>query len=201
MRVLVTGFEPFGDVTVNTSEQVLAPLAAAAPRGCEVETLLLPVSWERSFETLRAVLERDPPDVVLLLGVHAGLDRLLFERQAHKWMKSENPDNDGVVCTGRPIHDDGRPAYFARAPVQELVGASWDVGTPARVSDDAGAYLCNATYYRTLHHCAEHDLASRVVFVHLPLLPEHAEGRPSLPQDAIVAGLAAALASLKAAAQ
>lgn len=56
MRILVTGFEPFGRDNLNASEQAveqLAPHIEVDDIDVEVFTRILPVSFERSHVFLR----------------------------------------------------------------------------------------------------------------------------------------------------
>ena len=45
MKVLVTGFEPFGGSEVNSSWGTAVRVGQLAPKGVCMETLLLPVSF------------------------------------------------------------------------------------------------------------------------------------------------------------
>ncbi len=199
VRVLVTGFEPFGALDVNPSERVLPHLAAGAPEGAVISTRILPVSFRRAFAPVREVIESERPHAVLLLGVRSDIAELNVERMAVNWQQGELADNDGVVAEGVKIDPGGPAAYFTSLPVEDLVGAARAARAPASVSTHAGTYLCNHTLYRTLRHCDRHGLRCRVGFIHVPLLPEQAgEGQPHLDEDVTVAGLAAAVERLAA---
>ena len=68
-------------------------------------------------------------------------------------------------------------------------------GLPGQVSNSAGAFVCNDTLYRLLHHFA--GTATRVGFIHVPHLPTQAkDGAPSMVLEAITAALAAAIGVL-----
>ena len=57
MRLLLTGFEPFGEETVNPSAEIMRALASDPPRDVELTTLELPVRGRVSFELLVPALE------------------------------------------------------------------------------------------------------------------------------------------------
>ena len=68
-------------------------------------------------------------------------------------------------------------------------------GLPGKISNTAGTYVCNDTLYRLLHHYA--GTATRVGFIHVPLLPHQAEnGEPSMELAAVIAALTAAIGTL-----
>jgi pyroglutamyl-peptidase len=196
-RLLVTGFEAFGAHTVNPSERMVRLIAADAPAGAVVSTRVLPVAYRRAFAPLSEALETERPAGALLLGLGAGRGAMDFERFGVNWRGAPQPDNDGVRITGEKIDPAGPAAYFASAPVDELVAACRGAGAPAGVSSHAGTFLCNQIFYMALRHCDRHDLACRVGFVHLPLLPEQASaGEPAISEDSMIAGLRAALLRL-----
>jgi pyroglutamyl-peptidase len=196
-RLLVTGFEPFGGHTVNPSERVVRALAGAAPAGVVVSTRVLPVAYRRAFAPVAEALESERLHAALLLGLGAGRATIDFERFAVNWRGTPQPDNDGVRVTGEKIDPAGPAAYFATAPVDDLVSACRAAGAPAAVSSHAGTFMCNQIFYQALQHCDRLSLRCRIGFVHLPLLPEQASaGEPAVSEQSMVAGLSAALERL-----
>jgi pyroglutamyl-peptidase len=76
-------------------------------------------------------------------------------------------------------------------PAAALARAMRGAGVPARVSRDAGRYVCNHFYFLLLRR-----LAGRAVFVHVPRLPEEAArlgGGPSLSLDQVEGAVRAGL--------
>jgi pyroglutamyl-peptidase len=68
MKVLVTGFEPFGPWQRNPSGEVARHLDGATIVDAEITGLVLPVSFERAAAPLIAAIDELHPDVVLNLG-------------------------------------------------------------------------------------------------------------------------------------
>jgi pyroglutamyl-peptidase len=196
-RLLVTGFEPFGGQTVNPSERMVRLIASAPPDGIVVSTRILPVSYRRAFAPVGAALVDERPHGALLLGLGAGRRAVDFERFGVNWRGAAQPDNDGVRIAGEEIDPAGPAAYFSTLPVDEIVTACRAAGAPAGASSHAGTFLCNQILYQSLRHCGRHDLGCRIGLVHLPLLPEQAAaGEPAVSEDAMFAGLSAALTRL-----
>ncbi len=199
LRVLLTGFEPFGPHAVNPSRELLGPLRADPPDGTDIVTRVLPVSYRDAFEPVRRALAVERFDVVALMGLAADAGGIRFERVARNRRAGTLPDNDGVVIDGAPIDPAGPEACIATADVDGMAAACADVGVPAIVSTDAGRFLCNQILYQTLLHGVRFGMPARTTFIHLPQADEHAEaGQPSLPFEALLRGVRAALSRLAA---
>lgn len=55
-----------------------------------------------------------------------------------------------------------------RAPRAALLRAAREGGVPARLSHDAGRYLCNYLYWRALEAAARQGGPALVAFIHIP---------------------------------
>lgn len=197
MKILVTGFEPFGGEDINPSWEAVRQLRA--PEGTELVRLRLPVVFREAGELLAAALRREQPDLVLCIGQAAGRDAITPERLGVNLMDAAIPDNAGFQPQEEPVIPGAPAAFFARLPVAALAEAIRAAGVPARVSNSAGLYVCNALLYRLLHEIETHYPGMRGGFLHVPCLPEQAArlGKerplPSLELSRIVRGLQAAL--------
>ena len=187
MRMLVTGFEPFGDSPVNPSQRLIEALAAKSPQGVELETAVLPVSYERSADALRGAVRAAEPDVVVCFGQADGRTGISIERFAHNVDSAEPVDNDGV-SSGAEIDADGPAAYHSTLPVAEIVAALRADGIPADESRDAGGFLCNHVFYVLMRVLEQERPHAAGGFVHVPLLPEQAIARAaaSMPLELLV---------------
>lgn len=195
VRLLLTGFVPFGAHSVNPSERVLRAIADSPPDGVVLSTRVLPVSYQHAFTPVLEALDTETFSSVVMLGLGEGRAAICFERLAINWRGSPEPDNDGVRVTGERIDPAGPAAYFSTLPVDELAALCQTAGAAGLATRDAGSFLCNQVLYQTLRHCDRRDLPCRTGFVHLPLLPEQApDGRPHMPEDVMITGVRAALA-------
>lgn len=198
MKILLTGFEPFGGSTLNPSEQVVKALAAQPPAGIELVTAILPVERHAGPQRLLEAVQAAQPQAVLCLGEAGGRALVCIERVALNLLDYRIPDNAGESCQDEPIFPDGPAAYFSTLPLRAMLAAVQAAGVPVELSLSAGAYLCNQVLYTLLHTCPIPG-----GFIHLPSLPEQvtALGRalPSMglaeSQKAVRAALAA-IASL-----
>ena len=197
MKILVTGFEPFGGEDINPSWEAVRQLRA--PEGTELVRLRLPVVFREAGEQLAAALRREQPDLVLCIGQAAGRDAITPERLGVNLMDAAIPDNTGFQPREEPVIPGAPAAFFARLPVAALAEAIQAAGVPARVSNSAGLFVCNALLYRLLYEMETGYPQMRGGFLHVPCLPEQAKrlGKetplPSLTLAEIIRGLQAAL--------
>lgn len=174
MRLLITGFEPFGRSSINPSQEAVKLLGADPPPGIEACTAVLPVDHRRGPEELLNALERTQPEAVVCLGEAGRRMRLSIERVGLNLVDDALPDNAGERWEDRPVASGGPAAYFVTLPVKAMLKAALEAGVPAELSLSAGVYLCNQTLYTLLHHLAGTGKGIPAGFIHLPLLPAQA---------------------------
>jgi pyroglutamyl-peptidase len=169
--ILLTGFEPFGGLVANPSEEVAKALDGRAAGHAVVRSAVLPVDHAAAGPRVARLIEELEPQAIVHLGLAVGRARIALERVAVNVMDFDTPDNTGYRACNEPCVAGGPPAYFATLPLAAIVQALVTDGVPAYVSNTAGTYLCNQTLYGTLHRLAERAYPARAGFVHLPLLP------------------------------
>lgn len=170
LKVLITGFEPFGGYTDNSSWEVVQRVASCGVEGVDVEVVAvqLPVSFARVGEVLRSAIELHTPDLVIMLGQTTATDCVRLERVALNMMDSAMGDNDGVKPDEEPIYKGEESALFTLLPIKRLRSAIEAKGINVKISNSAGLYVCNRTYYEALRLCRERE-GLQAIFVHLPL--------------------------------
>ena len=184
LRILITGFEPFGGDSVNPSWLVAQHLSRASIAGAQVQALQLPCVFGVSAQVL-------VPDVVLALGLAQGREGISIERVAINVDDARIPDNAGQQPIDTPVVPGGPAAYFSTLPIKRLVQGLQQAGHPAHISQTAGTFACNHVFYALQHHLYGQRAMSG--FVHLPALPEQAAraGRPTPPSMALADQVAA----------
>ena len=189
MRILITGFEPFGKATLNPSGEIVKQIS-----GDNIVTAILPVTYAQSAERLLALIAEHNPDVVICLGQAEGRTQITPEKVAINLDDARLPDNAGVQRSDVKILDNGPDAYFTTLPIREMVDAAKAVGVPAVVSLSAGAFLCNHVFYVAQNKFAGSKVRSG--FVHVPLMDSQAPefpGLPTMPLDQMVTAVRAML--------
>ncbi|MBY8885669.1 pyroglutamyl-peptidase I [Streptomyces sp. PTM05] len=195
IRVLLTGFEPFGGDTVNPSWQAVSAVAALPPDGLDVTAVRLSCVFGTALDELRAAVERVDPALVICVGQAGGRPDLTVERVAVNLDDARIPDNEGGQPLDQPVVPGGPAAYFATLPVKACVLAARSAGVPASVSYSAGTFVCNHVFYGLAHLIATERPRLRGGFVHLPYAPDQVTqgGAPSMPVDLAAEGLRAVL--------
>lgn len=181
MRILLTGFEPFGNYKENSSWAVAEKVAALGFEGVSVTRL--PVTFAGVAAALRKAVDECRPDAIVMLGQSAGIDYIKLERIAINMMDSSSADNDGYIPDEEPIYPGGEAALFTNTKIKEQCRAVVEQGIPAKVSNSAGLYVCNRLYYEALQLCKEYT-EMRALFVHLPLYdgqPMATVGKQTMP--------------------
>ena len=193
MRVLVTGFDPFGGERVNASLEAVRLLPARIG-ALEIATATLPTSYGRSLPALEAAIARARPELVLCVGQAGERAALCVERVAVNIQDARIPDNDGAKPVDRQVVAGGPAAYLATLPVRAAIAALRAESLPAELSMSAGTFVCNHVFYGLMHFAATRREAFRGGFLHVPLLPQQAPaGAPSLALEEIVKGIRAVL--------
>jgi len=177
MTVLLTGYDPFGEYEVNPTEALAERLDGRTVAGQEVEGVVLPVVFDRTYGEFIEHFERHSPDAVISLGLAGGRNAVSVERVGINVNDTEStPDNADEAPHNEPILD-GPDAYFATIPVVGIVEDLIEAGIPARVSNSAGTHLCNNILYATRHYVETNDLDVPSGFIHVPLSAEQAADR------------------------
>ncbi len=184
IRILVTGFEPFGGETVNPSWEAVQQLSGQAA-DAEITRVLVPTTYAGSIETVMEAQERCRPQAIVMVGQAGGRTGLSLERIGVNLDEADAPDNAGVAHRGVPIEAAGPAAYFATLPLSELVQCLQGAGIPAGISNSAGLFVCNHLLYGVLHRLSAAGLPVRAGFVHVPFLPEQVAGKQGIPSMAL----------------
>ncbi|PQP83160.1 peptidase C15 [Paenibacillus sp. PCH8] len=184
MKILLSGFEPFGGDTLNPTGALMEALAHEVIEGAELKTMLLPVHFNECADLLIAEMEAYQPDVVIACGLAKGRTAITPERIAVN-VKDIPPasyaDNEGQHPVDELIREGSPDGLFSTLPIRTMVNEMSAAGIPAAVSNTAGTYICNNTMYRVLDHIRDGQLPIRAGFVHFPASTEMAVLQPSVP--------------------
>jgi pyroglutamyl-peptidase len=197
--ILITGFEPFAGLDDNPSADIATSLDGGEIGGRRIVGRLLPVDFARYHAALSALLEDVAPALYIGFGLASGEDMIRIERFGVNLADFDIPDNAGARHVGRKIEAGGPAARESTLPCAEIRAALLEAGIPARLSNSAGSYLCNATLYSGLGFCAARKIPCG--FIHMPYASEQVaallrEGKgpltgesvaPSLPIEMMVA--------------
>lgn len=192
MKLLVTGFEPFGGEKINPAWLAVEKLPEKIGK-IEIHKLLVPTVFGRAAENAIRAARALSADAVLCVGLAQGRKDVTPEMAALNLRYARIPDNEGQTPMDTPIVPGGPAAYFSTLPVRRMAQAIKDQGINASVSYSAGVFVCNDLLYALLHHFSKSNV--RAGFIHVPQLPE--QGEPSMPLDMIVSALTAAIEAIE----
>jgi pyroglutamyl-peptidase len=170
--ILVTGFEPFGGETINASWEAAQKLEGWRHGKYVAAARLLPCAYDASVKKLINAIETLRPDALLMTGQAARRGIVCVERFARNLDDAKAPDNDGAVRRALRITRAAPDWLEAAAPVRAIARAINESGVQARMSRNAGAFVCNHLYFGALQYLRDKKLAIPAVFVHLPVTPE-----------------------------
>lgn len=199
MKILLTGFDPFGGEPVNPALEAVKLVKIEDP-DLEVVKLEVPTVFGDSIAAVTEAMARHKPDAVVCVGQAGGRFAVTPERVAINISDARIPDNRGNQPLDAPIVPDGPAAYFSTLPVKAMVAAIREAGIPASLSNSAGVYVCNHLMYGVLHAAARFP-GMRAGFIHVPYIPEQVARKggnlPSMALETIARALEAALRAVR----
>ena len=176
MKILVTGFAPFGGQSVNPSwEAVKGITSAAAVKVC------LPVEWVEGPKTLIAAMEEIRPNAVILFGQAGGRKGISLEKTAVNICSCKAPDNAGILRSGEAIREGAPDALCSTLPLDEIMESLTAAGIEAHFSYDAGMFICNEVMWCALEYARTLRPGMPAGFIHLPFMPGQSETAPCMP--------------------
>ena len=173
MRILYTGFDPFGGETVNPAYEAVKQLPATIA-GAEVIRLEVPTEFGRCAAAVAEAIEQNAPDAVILVGQAGGRAAVTPEFVAINYQDARIPDNAGAQPVNKKIRPEGPDAYFSRLPVRQIAEGIRAAGIPSSVSYTAGTYVCNFLMYSVLDFLSERYPHIKAGFIHVPYAREQA---------------------------
>lgn len=189
-KILVTGFEPYGSFDYNPSAEVAKAVDDIDCGGGRVVSRILPVNFATNHSDLRSLIEAIDPILVLSFGLHPEEEMIRIERLGINLADFDMPDNAGAKLAEQPIEPGAELARMTTLPCSRIKARLIAAGIPARISNTAGLYLCNATLFSALGLCAARPRPPLCGFVHLPYATRQAaamlaQGTAVVPSMAI----------------
>jgi len=195
MKIIVTGFDPFGGEKINPSIECVKALPEI--EGVELIRLELPTVFKESAKRLNEVINDVKPDAVLSVGQAGGRAGITMERIAINVDDARIPDNISQQPIDETIQTEGEAAYFTTLPIKRIVKAIREAGISAEVSNSAGTFVCNHIMYQSLFAATKADKPFKAGFMHIPFIPEQTTDKPSLPLEESTKALQIAIETIR----
>lgn len=198
MKILVTGFNPFGGEPINPAWEAVKKLPDTI-EGATIYKTEIPTVFGKSAEVVATKMQELQPDVVLNIGQAGGRFAISPERVAINVDDARIPDNEGQQPIDEVIQKDGQPAYFTQLPIKAMVASIKEAGIPGVVSNTAGTFVCNHIMYQVQYMIEKEYPNCKGGFIHVPFIPEQVvekAGQPALSITDIATGLEAAIKAI-----
>lgn len=161
MRILATCFGAFHNFNENPSQKIMNQI-----KQLTIEMKNVDFEWEEldvEFNKVDRFIEHvnHNHDLIIHLGVATGAEKVRLELNAHNI--KDGKDNTGVCFSNSPIHD-GKYQIETTFPIELINDFVENNKSVAEISKDAGAYLCNYVYFKSL---SEMYSDSKVLFIHV----------------------------------
>jgi len=195
MKLLITGFDPFGNEKINPAWEAVKLLPSQI-EGVEVIKLQIPTVFNKSIEILLEGIKEHKPDVVICIGQAGGRFDISIERVAINIDDARIMDNEGNQPIDEAIYSDGESAYFTNLPIKAMVEEIKKVKIPASISNTAGTFVCNHIMYGLLYHINKFSVAKKGGFIHVPFITEQVLDKKNVPYmelESIAKGLEGAI--------
>lgn len=195
MKVLLTGFDPFGGEPVNPAEEAVK-MVSDNINGAEVIKITIPTVMTKSVEAIEKAIEKYHPDIVISVGQAGGRFDITPERVAINMDDFRIKDNEGNQVIDKIIKEDGQAAYFSNLPIKAMVKHMNENQIPASVSNTAGTFVCNHVMYGILYMIDKKYPNIKGGFIHIPYMTSQIidkKNTPFMSLQEIVRGLELAI--------
>ena len=170
LRILVTGFGPFPGAPRNPTQALVGQLARLRrPALADVALIghVFPVSYGAVDLQLPDLLTRHRPHALLMFGLAARTPHLRIETRARNALTTRWPDSGRQYARHGAIVS-GAEAMAFGSHTSRLLRAVQASGVEAKLSRDAGSYLCNYLCWRALEAARADNGPRLAAFVHVP---------------------------------
>ncbi len=198
MKILVTGFDPFGGETVNPAIESVKLLPDTI---CDAEIIKLeiPTVVHKSLEKIDKKIQECDPDIIISIGQAGGRADITVERIGINCDDCRIKDNEGNQPIDEKVYEDGPDAYFSSLPIKAMVQEIQNAGIPASISNTAGTFICNHVLYGVRYLCDHKYPEKKSGFIHIPYMTSQVVNKrnmPSMNLNDIVTGLTAAITAV-----
>jgi len=175
--VLVTGFAPFENYSVNPSGLIAEALNGSSVAGALVVGVVLPVDYNESLEIAIHAIEQYQPVLVISCGLNPRAHNIHVEKIGVNLKRYQK--GNGRLSFPQRIEKTGPLFRTSTLPAGKMVQAIRDANISVQRSFYAGMYVCNCLFYKLLRYAYELNDSIAVGFLHVPLLSsQDPEGMP-----------------------
>ncbi|XP_034559829.1 pyroglutamyl-peptidase 1-like [Notolabrus celidotus] len=152
-KVIVTGFEPFGEHAVNSSWVAVQEMEKLGlGEAVDLHVCEVPVEYQAVQTLLPSLWKEHQPQLVVHVGVSGLATTVTLEQCGHN-KGYKRRDNCSFCPASQCCMEDGPECIHSVLDMETVCKRANDSGSGVSfsVSKDAGRYLCDYTYYTSLH--------------------------------------------------
>jgi pyroglutamyl-peptidase len=191
LRILLTGFGPFPGAPFNPTMPLVKRLAALRRPAFDDVALashVFDVTYATVDRELPELIARHRPQALLMFGLAGRAAQLRIESRARNAVTTRFPDAGRQHARKGSIMD-GADARRFGPHSERLLRVALATGIDARMSRDAGSYLCNYLSWRAIEAVAGDNGLHLAQFVHVPPLAHDgtaARGKSSITLEQLI---------------
>ncbi|WP_252248214.1 pyroglutamyl-peptidase I [Clostridium sp. ZBS20] len=184
MKVLITGFDPFGGESINPALEAVKKLPNTISNA-EIIKLEIPTVFKKSLDKIEENILAHKPDILISIGQAGGRFGITPERVAINIDDARIQDNEKNQPIDLKVFEDGENAYFTTLPIKAMVKEMQEAGIPGSVSNSAGTFVCNHVMYGVLYMINKKYPNIKGGFIHVPYIPSQVVNKPNMPSMSI----------------
>ncbi|MBN1067754.1 pyroglutamyl-peptidase I [Clostridium botulinum] len=184
MKVLITGFDPFGGESINPALEAIKKLPNIISNA-EIIKLEIPTVFKKSLDKIEENILAHKPDILISIGQAGGRFGITPERVAINIDDARIEDNEKNQPIDLKVFEDGENAYFTTLPIKAMVKKMQEAGIPSSVSNSAGTFVCNHVMYGVLYMINKKYPNIKGGFIHVPYIPSQVVNKPNMPSMSI----------------
>lgn len=192
LRILITGFGPFPGAPDNPTGPLVRALARRPFPGAIIKAHVFATRYRTVDRALPRLLKSFKPDALIMFGLATRSRAIRVETLARNRI-APYPDAGGDVRGPGAIDQTAERSLAVRAPSGALLRTLKKAGFPARLSRNAGNYLCNYILWHATCAAEEPRGPKIASFIHVPPISLR------IPPDRLLAAGEAAMKAVAAA--
>lgn len=166
--ILVMGFGPFLNYSINPSELIAAELDGKIINDAEIIGLQIQPNlsnFNESIEIMYQAIQEYNPQYIFSIGLAAKYENIRVEKIGYN-LKIETKEDASL----EKLIKNSPWIYLSPFPTNKIVEELRKENIPSQISLFPGLSLCNGMMYSILNYIDEYDLNIKSGFIHVPLM-------------------------------
>lgn len=168
-KIILTGFEPFGEYKFNPSKDLVEHYNGKVFGEKQIIGIVLPCTYLGAFEKIEKVLTRQKPHAIVSVGLASRVQGIRIETKFQNLMCGKYPDANGFNPVDMEIIPHSERFFWSEGLANAIfLNKLRSENIPVEISNDAEGFICNSLGYLTSKKIKENKLPIRNMFLHIP---------------------------------